>query len=188
MRGLRALTLSPTVFGLLLAGLVLSGCCSDPTTRAPLAPTGYQQQAVCAPPQTTCAPAQTAPFAAGPMIVQNQGVYQMGAPVAVESAVGFNEHARAVIAVPPNVAACITDGAAKGMVVIGDTLRCVANNLWPAPQPTQRLIYAAPPQVQYYAVPVQSAPCAPPLPQSVPVPRANPCQPPEPISLVPAGR
>lgn len=169
-----------------LIGISLAACCSEPT-RASLTQVGYQAQACAPAPAGACAPAAAPQYAAGPMLVANQGVYQLGAPVGVEYSVGANEHARAAIAVPANVAACLTDGAAKGMVVIGDTLRCVANNLWPAPQPTQRLIYAQPAQVQYMAVPcaplqAPAAPCAPPAPRA-----ANPCLPPPPVSLAPQG-
>jgi hypothetical protein len=101
------------------------------------------------------------------------GSFQAQAPVGIQYRVGAAEHAKAAFMVPPAIAACVTDGAAKGLVVLGDTLRCVANNLWPNPVPTATYVYGNPTNyvpVTFVPGPV-ALPAAPPLPSSPCAPR-----------------
>lgn len=155
---------------IVLACLVLVGCCADGSTRAGLLAAPAQAAAVPCP--AGCQPtAQVAMLATGPVLLANTGTYQLAAPVGVEYRVGPNENIRAAISVPANVAACVTDGAAKGLLLVGDTLRCISANLWPNPVPTQRLLYAQP-----AAAPAAAPPCAPAY--AAPTPKAAPCPPP----------
>jgi hypothetical protein len=163
-----------TLFALLLAGC--NAC--EPAHVAPLAP-APRAAGPCAPMAANpCAPAYAPaePFA----LLGPSGAYAMAAPDAVEVTVGPNEYARAAIAIPPNVVACVTDGAAKGLVVVGDTLRCIANNLWPNPQPTYRPMWSAPAPAAAPCAPSGTwtfTPAAPPLPPPPKAPSAVPCRP-----------
>ena len=107
-----------------------------------------------------CAPVA---YAAAPAVDYYGVVGQYGT---ILGAPGANEHARALIAIPPDVLACFTDGAAKGLVVLGDTLRCAADHLWPRPAASQRLV-----RLNFVDPRAAAAPCAP-----APV-QANPCAP-----------
>lgn len=74
------------------------------------------------------------------------------------------------LTIPGDVTACVAEGAAKGIVVVGDTVRCVLNRLIPPPVV----------EVQRVEAPA-AAPCLPALPL-----RAAPMKAcPEPVSVGP---
>ncbi len=166
----------------IVASVVFAGCSSNDTTRAGLVVAAPQAAVAC---PSGCQPAPTA-YSAGPMIVENQGVYALAAPIGVEYRVGFDERARATISMPGEVASCVTDGAAEGLLLVGKTLRCITSKLWPTPVPTQRLVYTnlnADPCATRNSIPYTAPRASPPCgPRTAPVPpstaRSNPCEPP----------
>ncbi len=117
--------------------LTLTACetCPSGVAYAPAAPMA-----------SPCAAPAAAPCAA-PQEVQ----YVAPAPAYATAygPAGFEEHAKAVLAVPPGVIICLAQG-----------LHCALNALWPVPGPSMHLVPVQ--GVSYQMVqPAAAAPCAP---------------------------
>lgn len=108
-----------------------------------------QAAAPCAPFALTQSPCATTALAA-------PAVYQVGSPLGLTYRMDGTSYARAAFSIPPEVFACLTTGAAKGLLVLGDTARCAVNALFPVPQPTATFVNLVPVQPA-----LQASPCAP---------------------------
>lgn len=135
----------------LVAAAALAGCSSTcPSGTVPLS-----SAPVAAAP---CAPAAAAsPCAIAAPAPQFQLVAAQ--PIGVEYHVGAVEQMRAGIAVPPQVAVCLTVAGSKMLLDGIQGIQCALNALIPTPTPTATYVFPqlAPPQFAPAA-----APCTPP--------------------------
>lgn len=140
------------LFGLFLSmvmAFALIACSSCPNEVAPL-----QKVPVAAAPAPAASPCASSFAAPAPAASY---AYAVGEPVGVEFRTGAEEHARAAIAVPPEVAACLVAAGSRILLDGIQGVQCALNALIPKVTPSQRYVYAQPAAAPAPA----AAPCIP---------------------------
>lgn len=170
------------VLAITLVGCTSGGDCGRQTTLTAVDAYDVPRAAAAA---NACGCA-AAPLEAEPLIygVAGEYGYVLGQP-------GVREHAKAAITLPANVLACLTEGAAEGLVLIGKTARCVVNGFFPEPAPSKQLVRLNRiSRADADALKAKRGACAPaaaPLPLAVPASPKKVCPepiaPPEPVAL-----
>lgn len=144
--------------------------CATPRTQ--VVPVSFVPAATAPPAPTAAAPcARAAPTAPQPVAYTAVPVQ----PVAVEYRTGAEEHTRAALAIPPDVAACLVTAGGKMLLDGIGGIQCALDALVPRVTPSSRYVYPEPQRPTTYAAPCAPTYAAPP-PLPVPTPSATaPC-------------